>query len=526
MYIIEENKNQSICVTDRNGKKINFLPRSDLNKSLSLLKEFNNIKNKEGKKIFSIWKVNGIYIYPALQEWLFWNFFVGLVQNKELLNYLHNKKFKIKKNNYYTVSSFQRMHNVLNYKRPIIIKIIYNFLSFVLSKNKLFNGSFLLNDEGPFSFRFKKLKLILDKKYKFFKLERIVFDSLFSINNSIKKIFFGYLPLKSKEISHTFNLDNIILLDEYISKDQLTNLIESINYKCNEIEYQINNYLPILKQNKPNLLLTYDQIENALPIIACLRILDVKVLSFQHGPFSIYHAGWLAPGIDSEFCNLKPNKIIVWGQYWKNFLIKHSNKYNQNEIQVGPHLNKKISYEWPEEKSQNKSKDLKSLNILIPYEFLANNIEISEYLRVFPALGWKTVVKLRPEKKIDRETDKLSYDQDIRSKIEFREEISDQELLNFDAVVCTQTVFAVEMMRFNVPIWYLDTSVPFLKHIADNGIAHQLSLTEIQSFSLDIDKVKKYLKPKYSIKDYMAIFNNMKLDDYINSIEELNDQRA
>ena len=135
-------------------------------------------------------------------------------------------------------------------------------------------------------------------------------------------------------------------------------------------------------------------------------------------------------------------------------------------------------------------------------------------------------MKLRPEKKIDRETDKLSYDNDIRSKIEFREEISDQELLSFDAVVCTQTVFAVEMMRFNVPIWYLDTSVPFLKHIADNGIAHQLSLTEVQSFSVDIDKVKKYLKPKYSIKDYMAIFNNMKLEDYINSIEELNDQRA
>ena len=120
----------------------------------------------------------------------------------------------------------------------------------------------------------------------------------------------------------------------------------------------------------------------------------------------------------------------------------------------------------------------------------------------------------------------MSYDNDIRSKIEFREEISDQELLSFDAVVCTQTVFAVEMMRFNVPIWYLDTSVPFLKHIADNGIAHQLSLTEVQSFSVDIDKVKKYLKPKYSIKDYIAIFNNMKLEDYINSIEELNDQRA
>ena len=160
----------------------------------------------------------------------------------------------------------------------------------------------------------------MDKKYKFFKLERIVFDSLFSINNSIKKIFDLFAFKIKGNITYFFNLDNIILLDEYISKDQLTNnLIESINYKCNEIEYQINNYLPILKQNTPQLLLTYDQIENALPIIACLRILDVKVLSFQHGPFSIYHASWLAPGIDSEFCNLKPNKIIVWGQYWKNF---------------------------------------------------------------------------------------------------------------------------------------------------------------------------------------------------------------
>tara|TARA_B100000989_G_scaffold116754_1_gene85931 strand:+ start:6290 stop:7861 length:1572 start_codon:yes stop_codon:yes gene_type:complete len=522
MFIVEEKKDQSVTVTLKNKKEIIFLPQSDLNKSLDLLCKFNNISNKKNKKIFSIWETNGVYIYPALQEWLFWNFFVGLVQNEKLSHYLNGKKFKIKNNKYYTFSSFKRMQKVLNYERPLIIKLIYNLITFVLTRPYNFKNKVILNDEGPFSFRFTKLKKILKKKYNFLKLEKLVLGSLFAVKSSTKKIFFGYLPLKTKKISDSFDLEECNCLSEYLSDQDFGKLIESINSKCMEIEYQIRHYLPILRKNKPKVLLTYDQIENALPIVACLKMLKVKVFSFQHGPFSKYHAGWLAPGIPSKYCNLKPSKLVVWGSYWKSFLCKHSNKYTSDSIIVGPHLNKEIMYDWDRSKRRKKIKKLNKLKILVPFEFLANNIEISDYIREFHRLGWSIVVKLRPEKNIDKVTDQLSYKSEIRSIIDFREEISDNELGSFDAVVCTQSVFAVEMMRFNVPIWYLETSVPFLKHIAENGIAHSINMNVIKDFFVNIENVKNYLKPSYDINDYKNLFNNMELENFINNLKEFN----
>tara|TARA_B100000989_G_scaffold296686_1_gene280463 strand:- start:2566 stop:4137 length:1572 start_codon:yes stop_codon:yes gene_type:complete len=522
MLIVEEKKDQSVTVKLENKKELIFLPQTDLNKSLDLLRAFNNISNKKNKKIFSIWKTNGVYIYPALQEWLFWNFFVGLVQNKKLSNYLNDKKFKIKNNKYYTFSSFKRMQKVLNYKRPLIIKLIYNVITFLLTRPHSFKNKIILNDEGPFSFRFTKLKNILKKKNNFLKLEKVVLGSLFTFKSLTSKVFFGYLPLKTKKISHSFDLEKCNCLSEYLSDRDLGELIESINSKCMEIEYQIKQYLPILKKNKPKVLLTYDQIENALPIVACLKILKVKVFSFQHGPFSKYHAGWLAPDIPSSYCNLKSSKLVVWGTYWKSFLCKYSNKYNSDNIIVGPHLNKEIKYDWDKIKFRKKTKEFNKLKILVPYEFLANNSEISDYISEFHRLGWRTVVKLRPEKNIDKVTDKSSYKSEIRSMIDFREEISDDELVTFDAVVCTQSVFAVEMMRFNVPIWYLETSVPFLKHIAENGIAHLVNMSVINDFFENTENVQNYLEPSYDINDYKNLFNDMDLEKFINSLEELN----
>ena len=523
MLIVEEKKDQSVTVKLKNKKEIIFLPQSDLDKSMDLLRKFNNISNKQNQKIFTLWESNGFYIYPALQEWLFWNFFVGLVQNKKLSNYLNGKKFKIKNNEFYTVSTFKRIQKVLNYKRPLIIKLIYNLITFLLNKPNKFKDNIILNDEGPFSFRFTKLKKILKKKYNFFKLEKIVVGSLLSIKYSAKKVFFGYLPLKTKKISHSFDLEKCNFLREYLSDQEFSKLIESINYKCLEIEHQINQYLPILRKNKPKILLTYDQIENALPIVTCLKILNIKVFSFQHGPFSKYHAGWLAPGIPNEYCNLKPSKLIVWGNYWKSFLINNSNKYKKEDIFVGPHLNKEISYDWKINSEKENTLDLNNLSILIPYEFLANNLEISEYIREFSKLGWKIVIKMRPEKEIDKLTDKQSYKKDVQSLVEFRDNISDDELACFDAVVCTQSVFAVEMMRFNVPIWYLETSVPFLKHIAENGIAHSINLRIVREFSKNIEKVSKYLIPSYGIQNYKDLFNNFKLEQYIETIKELDE---
>ena len=131
-------------------------------------------------------------------------------------------------------------------------------------------------------------------------------------------------------------------------------------------------------------------------------------------------------------------------------------------------------------------------------------------------------IKLRPQGDGDIQSDLYSYSKSIQDNADFVYDLKDSELRTFDAVICTQSIFSVEMMRFNTPIWYLETSVPFLKNIADDGYAHFLNIDEVNNFNNQED-LYKYLKPKYNLKDYKNIFSDIRLSDQIKIlIGELN----
>ena len=110
------------------------------------------------------------------------------------------------------------------------------------------------------------------------------------------------------------------------------------------------------------------------------------------------------------------------------------------------------------------------------------------------------------------QSDLYSYSKSIQANADFVYDIEDSELRTYDAVICTQSIFSVEMMRFNTPIWYLDTSVPFLKNIADHGYAHFLTLKDIKAMKSQED-ICKYLKPKYNKDDYKEIFSDKNLKE-------------
>ena len=71
--------------------------------------------------------------------------------------------------------------------------------------------------------------------------------------------------------------------------------------------------------------------------------LNVPVVSFQHGPITPYHAGWIGYDIPKDYCNIRADYLYCWGAYWKAFLAKESNKYDDEQLIGGGHLNKEMS---------------------------------------------------------------------------------------------------------------------------------------------------------------------------------------
>ena len=93
-YLVKEKKDQSVEITSPENEVTNFYPDNNLEKSKELLSLFNNLETIEGKKLYEYWVIDDFYILPALQEWLFWEVFVGKVSHKKTIDFLKNKKYK------------------------------------------------------------------------------------------------------------------------------------------------------------------------------------------------------------------------------------------------------------------------------------------------------------------------------------------------------------------------------------------------------------------------------------------------
>ena len=91
---------------------------------------------------------------------------------------------------------------------------------------------------------------------------------------------------------------------------------------------------------------------------------------------------------------MKADKLIVWGEFWKNNLLHNSNKYLIKDIYVGRHLNKNMI--MPLEHDPLKfNKRKKIVNLLYPFEFMANQINVEKYFYKFINGQAKITVKVR-----------------------------------------------------------------------------------------------------------------------------------
>jgi hypothetical protein len=514
VYTVVENKNQTVDVYKDGKLAHTFSPTMDLDKSVELITKFNQLKTKDGRDIAELWNHKGFYYYAAYQEWLFWDFFVGIVQHKEALEFLHDKAFQIKNPKYYLTQRVKRINKLLNRRLSFFARFTFNIASKFLRSRFIAEHPILLNDVAEENFRFKRFKHTLSKFTQFHRAEHPLPRTLKRLFNNASILPYGGLCLRYETADYHFCYDSADFLHDYVSEKQFQKLIESIDRRCQDAITETKMLEPLLASSNIKIFIGYDQIELVAPLVAACRLNHINTYGHQHGPISPYHLGWIAYGIDKKYCNLHVDTQISWGQYWIDLLLKTSNKFDENSLKVGAHLNKTISHE---DFSAEPRRANSPISILVPYEFLADNLAISDYINEFLNLGWKVTLKLRPDGDDDVNIDMLSFKENIRDRVSITHDISENQLKEFDAVVCTQTVFAIEMMRFNTPIWYLETGTTFLRCVREDGIAHTVTLDICKTFS-DEKELIPYLQARYNLKDYKSVFSNIPQESFIKEL--------
>ena len=516
MLRLSENIDGSIDIIDNDLIIDNILPNYDLDKSINLLKNFNNSIIGD-KKLYEYWSVDNFYILPALQEWIFWDYFVPLVKYNKLF-----AKYDLTMIDLKNSSTIEGLIGLNKYKKiiskqpNILLRIVKKFLIYILQFLNPVNN-ILVFDDGMDGFRYKKIKEVFKNKIKYSRIHLLTKKDIFNL--FYRKVFyFGFVDIfhkKNDKLSNNFkNYSNI---DSY----GFNMFIQNIDIKCNEIINSVSRSKKLLKKNKIKKIYGYDQIELIIPLVIASKSLNIKIITHQHGVITKYHAGWIAPGIPEKYCNIKSDKLIVWGKLWKNNILKYSTKYLENDIVIGKHLNKdmKLSVKRKSNKSFNEQK--KSLSLLYPYEFMANQKSVALFLNKFIKFGANITIKVRNPSANDIAAgniakDSLAYDAELRSKISFTYDLSDKEILqSFDAIICTQSTYALEMMKLNMPIWYLETDFNYMDFIINENIAHKISVDNFDLLFGDNKEYKDLLSPLYDNKIYSKIFNQDNSDQLI-----------
>ncbi len=517
MIKVIEKINKSIDVYSDSELLRTFMPNMNYDNGIELLKEFNCLSDTQKQNISSLWAFKNYYFYPSIQEWIYADLILGRVMYSDLWQFLKNREFKIIREDQNSIGNFEKSYNFLYKKKSFLKKVLLNIFSSFNFSNRIYD-KILVIDDGPNGFRYEQLKEKLSEICNY-----IIFEKLNSIKsiinfNIFKKFYFGKSKLFYDNLDYEIQNKSKII-SKYFDDVSFQHAIDSINYKCQDLVYQSRYYEKIIRNNKPKALLCYDQIETAIPIVVAFKINNIEVFSFQHGPITKYHAGWIGYNIDNKYCNIVPNKIIVWGTYWHKFLLSISNKYNHKNIEVGPHLNKKIKYD---EDIFNKKHKNKYLKFLLPYEFLADNYEISKFLEKLIENNCNVTIKLRPNGNI--KTDPLSFSKLVRQKCKFVKNLTDHELKEFDIVLYTQSIFALEMMRFATCLWYLDTPMSFLRQTVNDGFAHDINLSNIDEILKNVKKNSNYYMRKYTFEDYKSVFSNISLGNYLlEKIDKINE---
>jgi hypothetical protein len=192
----------------------------------------------------------------------------------------------------------------------------------------------------------------------------------------------------------------------------------------------------------------------------------MRTIGHQHGAYVRRHAGYVMPGISREEFTWF-DKVIVWGEYWKEKLLTVSKLYAPESFIVGANKFKKT---YPILRSQSKSPK----NVLIPYEFLTNTFKVGQYIQKLIDLGYNVFFKPRPDEEIADQLDAYCLPGAYRERLTVVSELNEATLQKIDIVAGTMTTLIYELLPCDKIIWIFETEYRHLDDLVEEGLAHKV----------------------------------------------------
>lgn len=470
---VREGNTGILYLTDADGKIETYIPDYNLDKARELLLEFQELKNADGVYLKDNYWKDGYNWFPSMVSYLYWHVFFNYVKYKPLINKFVDKKVIFHCEN---PGNFANLISIMSgdvYKKNIKNHICYTLVSinnrFVMNRYSvpLLFFRFSLND-----FRSAEIKKTIDElKVSYIQIlptGRII-ETLKNLLYRKPYYFYGNIPSRNifrnnYAINFKDNHKNILFRQS----------VEALELTVSGFIAEFKRHRGYLKNRGIQTLYGFDDANGYIfPMLYACRENGIKTIAHQHGTYSRRHAAYIMEGIGPAHYQWF-DKLIVWGDYWKDHLLRISKVYAPDRIVIGGN---KI----PRDYKITAAKKSPPKNILIPYEFLTNTYRVGKYIMKFIDLGYDIYFKPRTDEKLTDQLESYNLTDEYVRKIIVVDQLDNKAMESIDIIAGTMTTLIYELLPYNKIVWVLDMEFRLIDDLVEWGYAHKVRYDDLDS---------------------------------------------
>ena len=456
------------------GRTETFVPNYDQDRARELLLEFQELADDSGCLLKNNYHAEGFNWYPSMVSWLYWYVFFPFIKYEPLLvEWLDGKR----QFSWQGSGQFRTLLDVFD-KSPVRQSPATRLHGFLLRWNNrmVVRGSsadLLFFRFAESDFRTAEIRKALDSLRVNYldvspapRIRRMVEGLLKGERN----YYYSHPPgmNRGNRFGRRYRLEYL----KPAKRSLFTAAIRAVELSITSFLVEYRDHEKALSHCTAKTFYGLDDINGYFfPVLYACRSRGMKTIGHQHGAYVRRHAGYMMEGIDAADFRWF-DRVIVWGEYWKEKMERTSKAYPPDFFVVG--CNKLTSMPETVEALERKTQ-----TILIPYEFLGNTDGVGKYMQRFIDLGYRVAFKPRPDDDLNEQLDAYHLPASYREKLEIIPKLNTAALAEIDIIAGTMTTLIYEMLPCNKIVWILETEFRHLFDLVDEGIAHLIRLDDL-----------------------------------------------
>jgi len=355
------------------------------------------------------------------------------------------------------------------------------------------NGDILLFKYTIDDFRVKEISQELESEYSILNVcwvnKKNILKNLFN-----RDIFYYTFPSSVRE-------NKVEVIDESsVIFTQAIEYVQSIIYT--QIRAK-NNIIKTFRRLNYKLFLGLDDANVVYPLIYSSKEVGIRTVGIQHGLYARRHEAYILNSIDHYDWY---ENVIVWGEYWKDIVVKNSKLFSDDFHLIGSN---KHTYKV----AINNYNKCNNKTILIPYEFLADTTKVGVYIKNLIDCGFEIYFKLRVDRSADVQIKAYELN-DYENKIHIINDITPSIMEKIDIVAGSMTTLLFDLLPYKKPIWVFDTSFNLLYDMVEAGMARLITEADMA----DIDNIYTHDMEKRPDIDLEYVFGKTSITDIVKDI--------